>query len=396
MSIATLTTQGRWSIRLVVLLVIMYEFQSPRLFGDMRLASTAVTAIASLFVLARLPIIIRRARTLLTPPLLFLFLYYIVNCASTLWSYDASNSLLQGLTLLMFLLLASSYSSVDSDQFSAELVRVVVALCLFSWALVPVAKQIAVLPDIVWRLNGPMMHPQRLSLIVSLAVICLTLLKTRKTDVLGQKEWLFSMAVLALTLLATQTRAFTFFCLVTVGYILFWHVSLLARLAMLSALAAVILGAALNWDLVLDAISRDGSNTMTLSGRTVAWQNAVEMIQSRPWLGYGFASFNTDLTQHFFASGYIIPHAHNTWINATFETGILGAGLMTLFMLSGLANRKFVDPSYAQALIVWVILSGMTGLIFGGKVNPAVALVTIFIAQYSYQRRRDRLQRIEP
>lgn len=388
-----LSSRGRWSVRLVVLLMIMYEFQSPRLFGDMRFASTAVTALAALFVLVRMPLIIRRARTLTTPPLLFLLLYYLVNCASFMWSYDPSNSLLHGVTLVLFLLLATSYSGCDSDEFAGELITVVVSLAVASWAMVLLAKNIAVLPDIVWRLNGPMMHPQRLSLILSLAIICLTLLKVRESDVIQGKLWLFYMLVLLTTIAATQTRAFTFFCAVTVGYILFWHVNLLLRLAMVSAFVIAAFLAFINWDIVLDAISRDGSNTMTLSGRTVAWENAIAMIKDQPLLGYGFASFNTSLTQHFFASGYIIPHAHNTWINATFETGLLGGGLMTLFMASVLINRRFFNPSYSEAMMIWVILSGLTGLIFGGKINPSVALVIMFIAQLSYQNRRDTVTR---
>jgi len=331
--------------------------------------------------------IIKHSSALVAPPLIFFTLYLIINCISFAWSYDPLNSLLHGATLFTFLLLATSYANVDSDEFAGEVVRVIVAIAVLSWVMVVLAKNVAVLPDIVWRLNGPMMHSQRLSLILSLAIICLTLLKVRSSAAIGRRAWAAYLAILVVTLVATQTRAFTFFCIVTVGYIIFWHVSILSRVALLSAFIASVSAVLFNWEKVLESISRDGSNTMTLSGRTVAWENGIAMIQESPLLGYGFASFNTDLTRDFFASGYIIPHAHNTWINAAFETGVIGAGLMTTFMLAVLVNRKFFRPSYSEALVLWVILSGLTGLILGGKINPSAAIVMIFIAQTSLQNR---------
>ncbi|WP_083852401.1 O-antigen ligase [Pseudoxanthomonas sp. GW2] len=388
----TLSNRTRWSIRFAILVMMLYEFQSPRIFGEIRLASAASTCLAAMMLLGRLPLIPKYLRTLLAPPLVFLFIYYAINISSVAWSYAPTNSITHSLTLFIFLLLALTYAGVDPDQFAGEVVKVTFVLAVVSWLMVLLVPNIGALPDIVWRINGPMIHPQRLSLLLSLALICLTLIFLRGQRVLSKRFGIIALVVLSVTLLATQTRAFTFFCIASIGYIFFWKMNYSIRALMLIGAGVIVFLVVSNWDYVLNAISRDGSNTMTLSGRTVAWSNAIEMIRQRPMLGYGFASFNTSLTQHFFASGYIIPHAHNTWVNAMFETGFVGATAMTLFVLTALFTRRFADPSYGESLMFWVILSGLTGLIFGGKVNPSAAIVTVIVAQSSFQARRRKLQ----
>ena len=106
------------------------------------------------------------------------------------------------------------------------------------------------------------------------------------------------------------------------------------------------------------------------------------MIRENPIHGYGFSSFYSDLTQNFFSSGYIAPHAHNTWINSTFETGLVGAGLLSLFMVVSLwYNNSTSHPTFASFVMIFAMLCGLTGLVFGVKVSTLWIITAILVAQ---------------
>lgn len=375
-----------WSIRAIIVLLTVYEFQSPRIMEEMRLVNVLVLGIGTFFFIVRARLLLKHLQIAPKPPILFFFLYLALVAGSTIWSYSPVDTIQHVLMISIFSFLALTYAGLDSDRFAAELVRVATALAAVSWLMLVVARDIAVLPDIVWRLNGPMAHAQRLALMMSAGLICLTILSVRRSPTISFGARLAFFTIMGVTLFATQTRAFTFFCLIVVSYAFFCHANKMMKTLMLSCLIASIAAAILNWDLVLELIARDGANTMTLTGRTTIWNIAISMIEERPLLGYGFTSFYTPLTQHFFYSEYIAPHAHNSWINAAFETGIVGASLLTMFMLSVLIGGKPRNPGYSESLIIWSILCGTTGLIFGGKMTTPAVLILIFIAQSTWQK----------
>src|SRR5258708_22712363 len=68
---------------------------------------------------------------------------------------------------------------------------------------------------------------------------------------------------------------------------------------------------AVAWQDVLLALGRDA----TFTNRTRIWQLALEYIDFRPWLGYGFGAFwreqSADAQIFWAALGFKTPHAHN-------------------------------------------------------------------------------------
>jgi exopolysaccharide production protein ExoQ len=81
-----------------------------------------------------------------------------------------------------------------------------------------------------------------------------------------------------------------------------------------------------NWEAILVGLGRDPS----LSGRTELWQEALEMIGERPWLGYGFRAFwqpEGAATIIWKSLGYEPPHAHNGYLNVALDLGWVGLGL---------------------------------------------------------------------
>jgi exopolysaccharide production protein ExoQ len=98
------------------------------------------------------------------------------------------------------------------------------------------------------------------------------------------------------------------------------------------AVAAIAGGAflALAWQDVLLALGRDA----TFTNRTRIWQLAVEYIDFRPWLGYGFGAFwqetSVDAQTFWTSLGFKTPHAHNSWLEVTLGLGVVGLGVAVL------------------------------------------------------------------
>jgi len=90
---------------------------------------------------------------------------------------------------------------------------------------------------------------------------------------------------------------------------------------------------------VLDALGKDPS----LTGRTEIWDSLMRKVADRPWTGYGYGAFWGRIGESVPAdwvrkeTGWIVPSAHNGWIDLLVQLGWPGAvlvgGLMTLTAL---------------------------------------------------------------
>ena len=93
---------------------------------------------------------------------------------------------------------------------------------------------------------------------------------------------------------------------------------------------------ALTWQDVLLALGRDP----TFTNRTRIWQLALEYIDFRPWLGYGFGAFwqetSADAQTFWTALGFKTPHAHNSWLEMALGIGVVGLGVAALGWLAAL------------------------------------------------------------
>ena len=89
-----------------------------------------------------------------------------------------------------------------------------------------------------------------------------------------------------------------------------------------------------NQEVFFAAIGEDA----TLTGRTEIWQYVWDMIQQRPWLGYGYEGFwhNLDGPSAYvmLARGSIgpngLPHAHNGFLEMMLATGIVGLSIFLI------------------------------------------------------------------
>ena len=100
------------------------------------------------------------------------------------------------------------------------------------------------------------------------------------------------------------------------------------------AVAGVYLGAV---DLVLGAFGKDS----TLTGRTYLWQQGIAAAQLTPFFGVGYQAYWVQgfseperLWEEFYIASRTGFHFHNTYIETTVETGLVGVFLLASILLT--------------------------------------------------------------
>lgn len=105
----------------------------------------------------------------------------------------------------------------------------------------------------------------------------------------------------------------------------------------------------------------------TLTGRTELWSELLTYVGAHPVAGYGFEGFWGPMhtASVSIALGWVVPHAHNGYIEMLLDLGIVGLVLFVITLLSGVwhAQRRLrlfprdTDALFSMTVIVWVIVS---------------------------------------
>ena len=160
---------------------------------------------------------------------------------------------------------------------------------------------------------------------------------------LNPRRWMiwcgFAALALLLTLLSTSKTSLVALVLGLGGlvFVAILRRGPITRIAMVwLGVVAVGLGAGVALfaaDAVFDLLGKDA----TLTGRTKIWAAAMNQIELRPWLGYGFGVVWDDLgpwSPHAAMAaeaGFTAQHAHNAWIEQWLGMGLLGLAAFSLF-----------------------------------------------------------------
>jgi exopolysaccharide production protein ExoQ len=122
------------------------------------------------------------------------------------------------------------------------------------------------------------------------------------------------------------------------------------------AVAGVYLGAV---DLVLGAFGKDS----TLTGRTYLWQQGIQAAALRPFFGVGYQAYWVQgfseperLWEEFFIGSRSGFHFHNTYIETTVETGLIGVVLLAMVLLVcvfGHLNRLLTDLRNNESYVLF-------------------------------------------
>jgi O-antigen ligase len=122
-----------------------------------------------------------------------------------------------------------------------------------------------------------------------------------------------------------------------------------------------------NADTVLGSLGKDA----TLTGRTDLWPYVLEMIEKRPWLGYGYSGFWLGLDGEsayiWRATGWKPPNAHNGVLDLWLDLGLLGVSVFLLGFWTSVFRAlawarlsRTSDGLWPVIYITFIVLANLT------------------------------------
>lgn len=262
-----------------------------------------------------------------------IWLLILIICLSYFWSAFPSESFRYSIyavgTTLFGLYLATRYTIQEQIViFSWTFGLIVVLSILFAVAL-PQYGTMGGVHEGAWR--GIYTHKNIFGLALVPAAI-IFYLRALSSKSISWLFWVLLAATVALLVLAGSTGSLVNFA-VMVGLclayrLLRWRYELMISAILVGIIASI---AVLLWlfdygglDLILTALGRDA----TLTGRTDIWRYSWDMIQLRPWQGYGLNAFWHGLEG---PSAYVelaltvpVAYAHNGYLDMWLGIGLIG------------------------------------------------------------------------
>jgi exopolysaccharide production protein ExoQ len=253
---------------------------------------------------------------------------------STAWSIDPGITLkrafgLFGTTAFGYYIV-SRFKLADFVDIFGLTCSIVIALSLLAVFLAP---SIGVMQDDhagAWR--GIFNHKNVFGEFMAIAIVTFA-------TILLSKTWRRGIAATALL--------FAIFCIIESRSVTAWLASLVVAFALGLAVlfrrgvrgrrAALVIGAAAL--VVAAALLANGNDSQallgllgrddTLTGRVDFWPEVVQAISFHPLLGYGYGAFwlPNGAFSYFIHSGDIPAHAHDGYLQASLDLGILGSGI---------------------------------------------------------------------
>ncbi|MEM9950299.1 MAG: O-antigen ligase family protein [Chloroflexota bacterium] len=208
----------------------------------------------------------------------------------------------------------------------------------------------------LWR--GVFSHKNIFSRYLVIGLIPLILLGNR----IGYWRWIFAaLLMLGMWGASSGTGLVVTFVMVLIFPLLRLlrrRHELIVATALLAIPAAIIVLLLLsnNYVVLLESVGEDA----TLSGRTDLWAAAIEMIQRRPFTGWGFqAAFSDNSPVFSMIRWQNAPFAHNHWLDLTLELGIFAtiAYAFALILSLGRAivyirKQKSIESFYPLAYLI--------------------------------------------
>ena len=267
--------------------------------------------------------------------------FAVVSITSAAWSISPSSTLLKASALLTAYLLVfvvtrldaeAGRSTIDSLAFTVHLT----VLSTLLWLLVAHDRALIYLQyDPTPRLAGvfPFVAP---NLLAYWAVAGILLLSANVQPRLALGWRLILTGAYLSVILLTRTRSEIAILAIGLGVLMFLRGSRQrALLAVVTPLAVVVIATAALFtaDPILTFLARgqDPTQLVSLTGRTITWQQALQLWGTKPALGLGYYAghrFGINL-----GPGSVeFSNIDSMWIETLLDTGILGSGVLGLFV----------------------------------------------------------------
>jgi O-antigen ligase len=106
--------------------------------------------------------------------------------------------------------------------------------------------------------------------------------------------------------------------------------------------------------------SGDAEEITTGTGRSFIWKKTIELIEQKPFTGWGYASTSFILPQYEYEIGHAPSTAHNLALQTIFSIGIPGFIIFVLLFLIKLFYAIKFNDTLIVALLVFTFITGLT------------------------------------
>ncbi len=304
-----------------------------------------------------------------------IWLLVSIVCLSSFWSVFPSESFRYGIyaigTTVFALYLATRYTIQEQIVIFSWTFGLIVVLSIIFAVALPQYGTMGGVHEGAWR--GIYTHKNifGLALIPAAIIFYLRALSGQSNSWLF---WLLLASTVALLVLARSSGSLANF-VVMVGLclvyrLLRWRYELMISAILVGVIASI---AGLLWlfdygglDLIFTALGRDA----TLTGRTDIWRYSWDMIQLRPWQGYGLNAFWHGLEGPSayveLALTYKVAYAHNGYLDMWLSIGLIGlsAFFLGLFIaavkaIAWLRKTDTVEGFWPLLFLTYLFLSNV-------------------------------------
>jgi exopolysaccharide production protein ExoQ len=312
--------------------------------------------------------------------------------ASMLWSVSASASFKAMVPLAVVWFAALLLCTVPAADVVRAVLVVACVVAVLSLALVAIDTQLAYQPISSTggdELRGVFRHQLRLGAFMALALGLLVIARL-KGDIerVRTKSTLVNGSVIVLlagVLLMSRSR--TYGAAAAVALVLTLLLSRRGRRKWVVLIVGVIVVLAVvnQFDALWIGLQDAGFDT-TLTGRTNIWNRTLSGVtQKSRWLGHGFGTLKLPTFDYLFPMYYRPGHAHSSYIQAYFETGIVGLmaliGLVVVQLVVAWRHSVRCNTfSYGLFLVLFTAIGSLTGLNYAGTLSAMFSLMMLFLA----------------
>lgn len=337
-----------------------------------------------------------------------LFAYCLVITVSTVWNSQTLGDARHLLRLATLLLFPFSYSlwSISNKADVARTTVIASMVACYAGLAVSAFQYYYLGARAAGGAGNPIVFATVISLAGSISLAGIFLLHERKLTPLLAGAFAASW----IGLIYSGTRALWITSLIVTVSILWIYRRTLSRY--ISPRNAVIIGvifiaiAAAGAPTVMDRMGRvaadwdkltvNDQQETSLGVRLSLWEMALDLVQQRPFIGYGMGSTRQLITTGLrdqYGLDFTFTHFHNGFATITVEAGLIGLlALLTIFAAaSATALRCFrvsgdeVERFGATLLVILVVtymISGLTNIILGHDILDTMMVIFLITGTY--------------